>query len=341
MTGQPEKPLGSKVVRKRLADGTVKEYHYDRAPRPRKLKKEHGAIKQLADLYARSPEFGRLSKSWQSAKHYYLRILEAELAWLTVDDLNDRESRSDFYELRDRLADTPDKADKLIDTLKAVLGWAYERNRIAFNHAIGIPHLAKSGKRRNEIVWTEDQEAIVYASFPRPLVEAFRFSLFSAARQSDMCAMKWANYRDGWITYKQGKTGVTVYLPVYALPPFEALITELPRHSDYILPSPTGHQWNPGHMRTAWRAALSKTDLRGEDLHWHDLRGTATTRLLEAGCTDAEAAAITGHSIGPGTKLGDYAQRSKVLALNAYTKWSSWLAQKPQILAFGNRHGNR
>jgi integrase len=341
MTEQPEKPRGSKVVRKRLADGTVKEYRYDRAPRRRKLKKQHGAIKQLADLYAQSPEFGRLSKQWQTARHYYLRLLETELAWLTIDDLDDRESRGDFYELRDKFAATPDKADKLMDTLKAVLGWSYERNRISFNHALGIPHLAKSGKRRSEIVWTEDQEAIVYASFPTPLVDAFRFALFSAARQSDMCGLKWSDYKDGWITYKQGKTGATVYLPVFALPPFNALIEELPRHSGYILPSPTGQQWNAGHLRTAWRAALSKTDLKDEDLHWHDLRGTATTRLLEAGCTDAEAAAITGHSIGPGTKLGDYAARSRQLAINAYTKWAAWMAQKPQVLTFGNRRGNR
>jgi integrase len=33
------------------------------------------------------------------------------------------------------------------------------------------------------------------------------------------------------------------------------------------------------------------------DLHFHDLRGTAVTRLALAGCTVPEIAAITGHSI--------------------------------------------
>jgi integrase len=342
MTGKPEKPDGGsvKIVRKRLADGTVKEYQYDRTKRPRKIKKDRGAIRQLADLYSISPEFKRLSARWQTARLYQLRILEENLDWMTVEDLNDRECRGDFYELRDQFDAKPDKADKIIDALKGLLSWAYERNRISYNHALGIPHLAPSGKRRNEFIWTEDHEAIVYASMPDFLVRAFRFALFSSARQADTCAMRWANYKDGWLTYKQGKTGATVYLPVYALPPFKELIDGLPRVSEFILTTPSGHQLNTSNLGSKWRAKISKTDLKGVNLHWHDLRGTATTRLLEAGCTDAEVAAITGHSIGPGTKLGDYAARSKQLALNAYRKWSDWMAERPQILPFGNRAGN-
>jgi integrase len=332
MTEKPERPLGGrvKIVRKRLADGTVKEYRYEPG-RSRKVKlKQHGAVRQIAELYVRSPEFAKLSARWQSSRKYYLGILEDELDWLTIDDLNDRECRGDFYELRDQFADTPDKADKLLDSLKGLLGWAYERNRISYNHAMGIPHLAKSGKRRNDIIWTEDHEAIVYASFPPELVEAFRFALFSAMRLSDLVTIKSSAYRDGWITYQQGKTGAWVYLPVYALPPFQALVDGLDLSGELMLPE-------VGCLRSRWRKALSRSPLRDEDLHWHDLRGTATTRLLEAHCTDAEVAAITGHSIGPGTKLGDYAARSKQLALHAYQKWAEHMAQRPQVIALRNR----
>jgi integrase len=336
MTEKPERPHGGsvKTVRKRLADGTIREYHYDRTKAGKVRLRQHGAIRQIAELYVKSPEFAKLSARWQANRRYYLGILEDELDWMTVDDLNDRQCRGDFYEIRDQFVDTPDKADKLLDSLKGLLGWAYERNRIAYNHAVGIPHLAKSGKRRNEIVWTEDHEAIVYASFPPELVEAFRFALFSAMRLSDLVALKASAYRDGWITYKQSKTGAWVYLPVYALPPFQELVEGLDRSGDLMLP-------DVGCLRSRWRKALSRSPLKDEDLHWHDLRGTATTRLLEAHCTDAEVAAITGHSIGPGTKLGDYAARSKQLALHAYQKWAAHMAERPQVIAFGNRAGNR
>jgi hypothetical protein len=63
--------------------------------------------------------------------------------------------------------------------------------------------------------------------------------------------------------------------------------------------------------------------------------------LFEAGCTDAETAAITGHSIGAGTKLGDYAARTKQLAVNAYRKWNNRIAEAPRVVAFDNWPGNR
>jgi integrase len=344
MTGKPERPPGGsvKIVRKRLADGTIREYRYEPGRiRRHKIRKQHGAIRQLAELYVKAPEFTGLSTKWQSARKYYLGIVEDELDWLTVDDLNDRESRGDFYELRDKFASKPDTSDKIMDALKGLLAWAYERNKISYNHALGIPRLAKAGKRRNDIVWTEDREAIVYASFPPLLAQAFRFSLFTAMRQSDMRSIKWDNYRDGWITYRQSKTGAVVYLPVYALAPLKELVDGLERRSDFMLTSPRGLQLLGPNLRADFRAALIKTELKDEDLHWHDLRGTATTRLLEAGCTDAEVAAITGHAIGGGTKLGDYAARSKQLALNAYQKWNDWIARRPQVIAIGNRIGNR
>jgi integrase len=344
MTGKPERPPGGsvKIVRKRLADGTVKEYRYEPGrTRRHNIRKQHGAIRQLAEIYVKAPEFTSLSTKWQSARKYYLGIVEDELDWLTVDDLNDRESRGDFYELRDKFASKPDTSDKVMDALKGLLAWAYERNKISYNHALGIPRLAKAGKRRNDIVWTEDQEAIVYASFPPYLARAFRFSLFTAMRQSDMRALKWENYRDGWITYKQSKTGAVVYLPVFALAPLRELVEGLERRSDYMLTSPRGLQLQGPNLRGDFRAALTKTELKDADLHWHDLRGTCTTRLLEASCTDAEVAAITGHAIGGGTKLGDYAQRSRQLALNAYQKWNDWMARRPQVIALGNRIGNR
>jgi len=53
---------------------------------------------------------------------------------------------------------------------------------------------------------------------------------------------------------------------------------------------------------------------------------------LEAGCSDAEAAAITGHEIGRGSSLSDYAARTKRLALGAYQKWSAAMAEESKIV---------
>lgn len=340
MTGNSGKPLGAgvKIVRKRLADGTVKEYRYPKGQRTRiRTVHKHGAIRQIAELYVKSPEFGGLSQTWQSAKRYYLGILEDKLGWITTADLNRREVRREFYELRDGVADTPDKADKLVSTLKSLLAWAYERNMIDWNHAHGIHTLAPAAGRRNDNIWTEDHQAIYHAAAPEWLSRAFRVALYSAARQSDMCAFSKDQYRDGWLTFQPSKTetatGVTVFLPVYLLPPFRDLLDELVKGpGEFLLTGGSGNPLTAANLRSQHRRLMARTELAREDLHWHDIRGTAVTTFFDAGCTEAETASITGHAIAGRGSLDFYAARTKQLAINAYSKLQHYLAAKPQIV---------
>lgn len=334
---------GEKIVRRRLADGSVREYRYP-LHRPAADDATGSGIKQLATAYLASPEFKRLSARWRAAQRYYLGLIENRLGWMTLADLQSREARDDFYELRDAMADTPHAADKTLNTLKCLVGWAVERGKMDIDRAHGIKRLSPSGKTRADKVWTEDHEAVVYARFPASLQQAWRFALYSAMRQSDMCALRWEQYRDGWITYQPAKTrgssAVVVHLPVHALAPFRELIDGLSRGTEYMLTTETGQPLDATNLRARWRQAMARTELAGEDLHWHDLRGTAVTRMLEAGCSDAEVAAITGHVIGGGSSLSDYAARVRPLALHAYCKWNSYLAAKPAVVDFRRRAEN-
>jgi integrase len=56
-----------------------------------------------------------------------------------------------------------------------------------------------------------------------------------------------------------------------------------------------GRPWTEDGFRTSWDKAFKKTSLK--DLHFHELRGTAVTRLALSNCSVPEIAAITGHSI--------------------------------------------
>jgi integrase len=344
MTGTPPNGPGKradKVVRKVLADGTVREYRYAR--HRARARQPHGIIRILADDYTASPEFRGLSARWQAAKHYYLRLLEAELGWMSREQIEDPRAREKFYALRDGFADRPHKADKLIDTLKGLLGWAHERAKLRENRALGMAHLTSSKGERANIVWTEDDEALVSAEFPVSLQQAFRFALYSAVRQADMCALRWSQFRDGWLSFTPSKTSassaVDVHLPVVALPPFAALMDELSHGTEFILTTEEGQPWNPVNLRARWRAAMARK-MPGRDLHWHDIRGTALSRMADAGCTDAERAAISGHSLGGG-KLADYTARSKQLALNAYLKWGRYIAQGPEVVSLETFLDNR
>jgi integrase len=65
--------------------------------------------------------------------------------------------------------------------------------------------------------------------------------------------------------------------------------------------------------------ACRKAKITG--LTFHDLRGTAVTRLAEAGCSHAEIAAITGHSMRDVAAILDkYLARTDKIALAAIAK---------------------
>ena len=341
MTGSSGRRPGKRadrIVRKRLADGSVREYRYPRDRRPTRPEiVEQPGIRKLARAYTASPEFKRLSTRWQVEKRRYLGTLEDELAWMRLADLEHRKGRTEFYALRDRFSGQPNTADKLIATLAALLAWADERGMVEHNRAAGIEKLADSAPRR-ECVWTEEQEATALASFPAPIGEAISLSILTGMRQADACALRWAQIRDGWLTYQpaktRGTTGVWVALPVTALPALERLLAGLSRGTEFVLTSDVGHPWVPSNLRHRFLAALRRSPLAKADLHWHDLRHTCITRLYEAGCTDAEVGSISGHALGQTTAATDYLARSRVLAENAYRKLAARMAGGAKILPF-------
>jgi len=124
MTETPEKPNGPsvKTVRRTLASGAVKDYHYERAPKePRKT---IGDLRGLFNRYCESPEFTGLAKEWQTRKLWLYRLMEEDIGWMTIADLEARTARTDFYELRDKHAHTaaPGRQDDAGARLGARLG---------------------------------------------------------------------------------------------------------------------------------------------------------------------------------------------------------------------------
>ncbi len=76
-----------------------------------------------------------------------------------------------------------------------------------------------------------------------------------------------------------------------------------------------------------------EADLKGERLHFNDLRGTAVTLLAEAGCTTPEIATITGHSLEWADRiLKKYLARTQKISDAAILKF-----ENSPATAFANR----
>jgi integrase len=170
---------------------------------------------------------------------------------------------------------------------------------------------------RSEKTWEESHIAAFMAVAPKSLQLALVLALETGQRQGDLLALPWSAYDGQWIRLRQGKTGRRVNIPVTRR--LRAVLENSKRSSTLILTNKRGHPWMPNAFRTAWRRACQAAEITG--LHFHDLRGTAVTRLAEAECTHIEIARITGHSMHDvGAILDKYVARTDKIALAAIAK---------------------
>ena len=73
--------------------------------------------------------------------------------------------------------------------------------------------------------------------------------------------------------------------------------------SPLILTTLDGTPWTPDGFQASWGEACAKAGVLG--VTFNDLRGTAVTRLALGGCTEAEIATITDHSLLDVTSILD------------------------------------
>jgi integrase len=149
---------------------------------------------------------------------------------------------------------------------------------------------------RSEIIWSAADIRAFCAVASTELRAALLLALWTGQRQGDLLRLTWTNYDGACIRLRQSKGGRRVTIP--AGPPLKAALDEAMlgnRRAVTILVNSAGKPWTEDGFRTSWDKAFRKSGL--SDLHFHDLRGTAVTRLALSKCTVPEIASITGHSM--------------------------------------------
>jgi integrase len=154
-------------------------------------------------------------------------------------------------------------------------------------------------------------------------------------RQGDLLRLPWSAYDGKEIRLRQsksvrkgGRRPVNVTIPVGA-PLKEALDAAAKSKRSTIIPTTMdGTPWTSDGFRASWRKAQAKAGLVG--VTFNDLRGTAVTRLALVGCTEAEIAAITGHSLRDVRSILDahYLRRDPQLARAALHKLEMGYAKR-------------
>ncbi|MEH3145195.1 MAG: site-specific integrase [Methylobacterium frigidaeris] len=329
------KGINSKT--KTLSDGTRKTYWYAWKGGPRiegepgtpefmasynaavsrKAEPAQGVILSIMQGFQASDDFRSLSPRTRLDYVKHIKAIEAEFGDFPLGALTDRRTRGEFMAWRDRLAvRSRRQADYAWSVLARILSWALDRGLILANPCERGGRLYRA--ERTDKVWTDDDEARFLATAPAHLHLPLILALWTGQRQGDLLRLPWSAYDGAMIRLKQGKTGARVVIPVGG--PLKAILDATPRISLVILLSSEGRPWTGDGFRSSWGKACRAAGITG--LTFHDLRGTAVSRLALAGCSEAEIATLTGHSLRDVRSILDahYLNRDPELALAAIRK---------------------
>lgn len=240
-------------------------------------------IKQLWDDYERSRYFtGRAANTQTLYRLTGARIVTA-LGKYPVDDLQ------------------KDDLDLVLENEQSGPG-AHN----IFIAVLGIMYRYARRKGKTKLRPTEDLEKMEigeHKAWPEALVEAgleakhdrtrlaIHLLYFTGQRIGDVVAMRWSDIRGDTIHLVQQKTGKALTIPFIS-----DLRDELARTPKRGLTIITNNQGAPMGDQVIRRELKKFGADNGHEVVPHGLRKNAVIALLEAGCTVAETAAITGQS---------------------------------------------
>ncbi len=325
---------GINRVTKWLADGTPRTYWYAWKGGPplcgkpgtpefvasyneaisRKVAPPRGTLLNVFQQYQASEDFRALADS--TRRSYVALITRIEKRF---GDFSDRRSRGIFMGWRDQLATSAGRrqADYAWTVLARVLSWSFNRGLVAANPCERGGRLYRGGGRAEKI-WTAADEAAFLERAPAHLHLPLLLALWTGQRQGDLLRLPWSGYDGTHIRLRQSKTGTRVVIPIGE--PLKIKLDATPKRSTIMLTNRDGKPWSSDGFRASWGKACKAACVVG--VTFNDLRGTAVTRLALAGCTEAEIATITGHSLRGVRAIleSHYLSRDPALGENAIRK---------------------
>ena len=284
---KPSSPVSDKVVRRRLADGTIKEYRYPKGgkhpPAPRYAP---DSLDALLAAFRRSPELAARAQATRRTYAIYLRELDA-IGAVRAADLRRRE----LLELRDAIAKARGNgaATGFQRVASALFAWAVDRGWLEHN-PLARARVLPGGHLP---AWTESDAATALAGLDEPYRRVVVLGMHTGQRRGDLIALIWGAYDGRTIQLRQRKTGAALVIPCHPELRAELDLWRENRRAAVILTSPQGRPWTAAHLTREMSKRLRALGL--PEITVHGLRKLAAARLAEAGCSAPEIAAITGH----------------------------------------------
>ena len=162
---------------------------------------------------------------------------------------------------------------------------------IATNPALAVKRYKKGGEGTH--TWTESEVAQFAARHPigsKPRL-ALELLLSTGQRRNDVVRMGWQHVQGDCVAVRQEKTDEPLLIPID--PPLAAVLAVTPRTNMTFLLTEFGKPFTAAGFGNWFRERCDEADLR--QCSAHGLRKLAATRLANAGCSNQQIKAITGH----------------------------------------------
>jgi integrase len=254
-----------------------------------------GTIRALGVSYYGSIAFRSMKQSTQSV---YRNIIERFCRETDRDGRphGDKSAaalqREHIVKLMAGRAEQPDSANGLRKVLRAMMKHAVESGLRADDPTRDVRAIrVKSGGFHS---WTDDEISQFEARHvlgSRPRL-ALALLLYTGQRRSDVVLMGRQHVREGALQVRQVKTGAELEIPVHRN--LAAIIAETPSWNLTYLTTQFGKPFTAAGFGNWFREQCDEAGL--PQCSAHGLRKAAARRLAEAGCTEHEIGAITGHA---------------------------------------------
>lgn len=267
-------------------------------------------LEAFIDMYERSPAYADLAAGTKRIYNIHLRAIEKAFPNAPAEDLNS----TDVASMIAMMGNARGAMNLRLSVVGALYKWGRTKKVI---HPDCEPTKGLEPEKMGEHEPWPEPILIAALASDKPRVKLATHLLFyTGQRIGDVCALRWSDIRDDRIELKQQKTGRELSIPIHSA--LAEILAQTPRRALTIITSLDGKPILPNAIRVEMQAFIKEAF--GVKLVPHGLRKNAVNALLEAGCSTAETAAITGQSL---QMVEHYAKgrNQRHLASAAVLKW--------------------
>ena len=285
---------------------------YDAALRGTEVKTPVGASKTVAGsvnalvvaFYA-SHEFQSLADNTRKTYRSIFERFREQHGDKPIDKMERRHVKA----MMEARSSTPTEANKFLKYIRRLMNFAVDNEMLKHNPCIGIKPFKIAGDGYH--AWTDAEIAQFEARHGAGSMArlAMRLALHTGQRRCDVVTMGWNDIEDGFIKVRQQKTKAFLAIPI--APELLEALQGIPRDRETFLISGWGKPFSSAGIGNWFRDRCDEADLK--QCSMHGLRKAAARRLAEAGCTDRQIMAITGHKTTQ--EVGRYTRSAEQMRL--------------------------